>query len=37
MSDDGLLAGAPLFDGLSDEALVALLDELSLEGPGGAA
>jgi anti-sigma factor RsiW len=36
LSDDGLVAGAPMFDGLSDEALVALLDELSLEGPGGA-
>jgi anti-sigma factor RsiW len=35
LSDDGLVAGAPLFEGLSDEALVALLDELSLDGPGG--
>lgn len=36
-SDDGLVAGAPLFEGLSDEALLQLLDELSAGGPGGAA
>ena len=29
LSDDGLVAGAPLFDGLSDDALLQLLDELS--------
>lgn len=34
LSDDGLVAGAPTFDGLSDEALEQLLDEL---GSGGAA
>jgi anti-sigma factor RsiW len=37
VSDDGLVAGGPMFDGLSDEALVQLLDELSLAGTGGAA
>jgi len=37
LSDDGLMAGAPLFDGLSDESLLALLDDLSSEAPGGAA
>ncbi|HUF76118.1 MAG TPA: zf-HC2 domain-containing protein [Longimicrobiales bacterium] len=37
LSDDGLVAGAPMFEGLSDDALVALLDELSLEQSGGAA
>jgi anti-sigma factor RsiW len=37
LSDDGLVAGAPLFEGLSDEALVQLLDELSPGAPGGAA
>jgi hypothetical protein len=36
-SDDGLIAGAPLFDGLSDESLLQLLDELSVGYPGGAA
>ncbi len=36
-SDDGLVAGAPLFDGLSDETLWLLLDELSLDGTGGSA
>jgi anti-sigma factor RsiW len=36
-SDDGLIAGAPLFDGLSDESLLQLLDELSVGSPGGAA
>jgi anti-sigma factor RsiW len=34
LSDDGLVAGAPTFDALSDEALEQLLDEL---GSGGAA
>lgn len=34
-SDDGLLAGAPALDDLSDEALEALLDELALGGAGG--
>lgn len=37
VSDDGLLAGAPEFDGLSDEALVTLLEELGAGGSGGAA
>jgi anti-sigma factor RsiW len=36
-SDDGLLAGAPPLDLLSDEALQQLLDELTVGGPGGAA
>ena len=35
-SDDGLLAGAPTLDELSDEALLELLDELALD-LGGAA
>ena len=34
LSDDGLIAGAPSFDALSDEALEQLLNEL---GSGGAA
>jgi len=37
LSEDGLLAGAPSFDGLSDEALDQLLDELSVGTSGGAA
>jgi len=37
MSEDGLVAGAPLLEELSDEALVALLDELTLDQAGGAA
>ncbi|MGD2047280.1 MAG: zf-HC2 domain-containing protein [Gemmatimonadota bacterium] len=37
VSDDGLLAGAPLFDDLSDDALLQLLDELSVASAGGAA
>lgn len=37
LSDDGLLAGAPSLDGLSDEALILLLDELSAASAGGAA
>ncbi len=37
LSDDGLLAGAPSFDGLTDEALLQLLDELSAGSTGGVA
>jgi len=37
LSDDGLLAGAPLFDVLSDDALLQLLDELSVTSAGGSA
>jgi hypothetical protein len=37
LSDDGLMAGAPVFDGLSEESLLELLDDLSTEAPGGAA
>jgi anti-sigma factor RsiW len=37
VSGDGLLAGAPLFDGLSDDALAQLLDELSTGQTGGSA
>ena len=37
LSDDGLVAGAPAFDDLSDEALLQLLDELSNVSTGGAA
>ena len=37
VSDDGLLAGAPSLEGLSDEALMEFLEELTSEGPGGAA
>lgn len=37
LSDDGLLAGAPVFDGLSDEALAELLEELISTPTGGAA
>ena len=37
VTDDGLLAGAPHFDGLSDDALLQLLDELSVGSTGGAA
>jgi len=37
VSDDGLLAGAPLFDDLSDDALLELLDELSIGSAGGSA
>ena len=32
LSDDGLLAGEPSLDGLSDEALMELLEELTTEG-----
>ena len=37
LSDDGLVAGAPALDDLSDEALLELLDELSNVSTGGAA
>jgi len=37
LSDDGLVAGAPLLDGLSDDVLLQLLDELSLASSGGSA
>ena len=37
VSEDGLIAGAPVLDGLSDEALQILLDEMGAGGPGGAA
>jgi hypothetical protein len=37
LSEDGMVAGAPMFEGLSDDALVALLDYLSVEQSGGAA
>jgi predicted anti-sigma-YlaC factor YlaD len=37
ISDDGLLAGAPALDVLTDEDLLELLDELALSGAGGAA
>jgi anti-sigma factor RsiW len=37
LSDDGLMAGAPLFDGLSDDALLQLLDEISVGTGGGSA
>ena len=37
LSEDGLVAGAPMLDELSDEALVALLDEISLGDAGGSA
>lgn len=37
LSDDGLIAGAPAFDALSDEALLQLLDEWDVGGAGGAA
>jgi len=37
VSDDGMLAGAPSLDALSDEALMELLEELAAETTGGAA
>ena len=37
VSDDGLIAGAPALDDLSDEDLMTLLDELGAGGSGGAA
>jgi predicted anti-sigma-YlaC factor YlaD len=36
-TDDGMIAGAPALDGLSDDALQALLDELGSGGTGGTA
>ncbi len=37
IGDDGLIAGAPALDDLSDEALAQLLDELQAGSSGGAA
>ncbi len=37
VSDDGMVAGAPSLDGLSDAALIELLEELASETSGGAA
>jgi len=37
VSEDGLIAGAPALDDLSDEALLTLLDELGTGASGGAA
>lgn len=37
LSEDGLLAGAPALDVLSDEALLELLEELAVASGGGAA
>ena len=37
LSDDGLIAGGPTLEGLSDEALAQLLEELVVGGAGGAA
>jgi hypothetical protein len=37
ISDDGMLAGAPAVDALTDEALAELLDELAMGSAGGAA
>ena len=37
LTDDGMIAGAPALDGLSDDALRALLDELGSGGTGGTA
>ena len=37
LSDDGLVAGAPALDHLSDEALLELLDELTNVSTGGTA
>jgi len=36
LTDDGLLAGAPSLEGLTDEALMRLLEELSVESGGAA-
>jgi hypothetical protein len=36
LTDDGLLAGAPSLEGLTEEALMRLLDELSVENGGAA-
>lgn len=35
LSDDGLLAGAPAIDALSDDALLELVDELAMNTAGG--
>jgi len=37
VGDDGLVAGAPALEGLSDEALLLLLEEMATEIKGGAA
>jgi predicted anti-sigma-YlaC factor YlaD len=37
VNDNGMVAGAPALDGLSDEALQALLNELESNGTGGSA
>lgn len=37
LSDDGLLAGAPALDDLSDDALLQFLDELTVGSTGGSA
>lgn len=37
VADDGLVAGAPALDGLSDEALLLLLEEMDSGTTGGAA
>jgi predicted anti-sigma-YlaC factor YlaD len=37
VADDGLVAGAPALEGLSDEALLMLLEEMGTETTGGAA
>jgi hypothetical protein len=37
LADDGLVAGAPSLEELTDEALAQLLEELSVGSAGGAA
>jgi len=37
VADDGVVAGAPALDGLSEEALLMLLDEMESDPTGGAA
>ena len=37
LTDDGLIAGAPMLEGLSDEALTQFLEELTAGTSGGAA
>lgn len=37
LSDDGIIAGAPALGDLSDDALLTLLDEMSVNPSGGAA